>query len=302
MATINTGSHPKALWPGVRKFAMGEYAGRPTEYTQIFDVMQSNMAYEEDVETMGFGLPQVKSEGQATTYQGQNQGYIKRYTHVAYSSGYIVTREEMDDNLYLSRSFKRAKQLAFAFTTAKEMVAANVLNRAFNASYTGGDGVALLSNAHPTLAGNQSNIIAVAADLSEASLETVLVQIELAQNSRGLPIAIRGQKLIVSPSDAFNAERIVKSTLQNDTANNAVNAVKSMGLLPGGVAVNHYLTDTDAWFVKTDVSDGLMLFERTGYEFDQDNDFDTQNAKAKGYMRFSVGWTDWRTCYGSAGA
>jgi hypothetical protein len=299
---INTGSHPKALWPGVRKFAMGEYAARPTEYTEIFDMLSSSMAYEEDVETMGFGLPQVKGEGSATRYQDQNQGFIKRYTHVAYSSGYIVTREEMDDNLYLSRSFKRAKQLAFAFSTAKELVAANVLNRAFSTSYTGGDGAALLSASHSTLTGNQSNLIAVAADLSEASLESVLVQIELATNSRALPVAIRGQKLIVHPSEGFNAERIIKSSLQNDTANNAVNALKSRGMLPGGVVINHYLTDLDAWFIKTDVQDGLLGFDRTAYEFDQDNDFDTQNAKAKGYARYSFGWTDWRGLYGSPGA
>ena len=166
---------------------------------------------------------------------------------------------------------------------------------------TGGDGKEMLATDHPTLSGNQSNEMATSADLSEAALETILTQIMLAKNDRGLQIGIRPQKLIVDPTGAFEAERIIKSNLQNDTANNAVNAVKSMGLLPGGIVVNHYLTDTDAWFVKTNVSNGLMMFQRTPYEFTQDNDFDTMNAKAKGYERYSVGWTDWRSLFGSPG-
>lgn len=302
MSVITTGAHPKALWPGVHAFVMGEYDNHPVEYSQIFDMENSKMAYEEDVEITGFGLAQVKSEGAGAAYEGQTQGYTKRYTHVAYSKGYIVTREEMDDNLYKSRSFKRGKQLSFSFRTTKEIVAANILNRAFNSSYTGGDGKELLATDHPSLAGTWSNELAVAADLSEASLESILTQIMEAKNSKGLQIAIRGQKLIVAPAEAFNAERILKSALQNDTANNAVNAIKSMGLLPGGVCVNHYLTDSDAWFVKTSVSDGLRGFQRTPFEFTQDNDFDTMNAKAKGYERYSFGWTDPRGLYGSPGA
>lgn len=301
MSVITTGAHPKALWPGVRKFVMGEYSEHPTEYDKVFDMMSSKMAYEEDVETTGFGLAQVKSEGASVAYDTHSQGFTKRYTHVAYALGYIVTREELDDNLYKSRSFKRGKALAFSFRTTKEIVAANVLNRAFSNSYTGGDGVELISTAHPTLAGNQSNELAVAADLSEAALEDVLTMIMEAKNSRGLQIAIRGDKLIVPPALAFTAERIMKSTLQNDTADNAVNAIRSMGLLRGGVMVNHYLTDAGAWFVKTDAPDGLMGFQRTPFEFTQDNDFDTENAKAKGYERYSFGWTDWRSLFGSEG-
>lgn len=301
MAVITTGAHPKALWPGVRKFVMGKYDEHPTEYDQIFKVMGSKMAYEEDVETTGFGLVPQKAEGGATVYDTHSQGFTKRYTHVAYSMGYIVTREELDDNLYKARSFKRGEQLAFSFRTTKEIVAANVLNRATSNSYVGGDGVELLATTHPTLSGNQSNELAIPADLSEAALEELLTQIGEARNSRGLQIAIRGEKLIVPPALAFEAERIVKSNLQNDTANNAVNAIRSMGLLRRGIVVNHYLTDTDQWFVQTDVADGLMLFERTPFEFSQDNDFDTMNAKAKGYERYSVGWTDWRGVYGSPG-
>ncbi len=302
MSVITTGAHPKALWPGVHKFVMGQYETHPVEYSQVFDMEDSKMAYEEDVETTGFGLAQVKAEGAGAAYEGQSQGFIKRYTHVAYSKGYIVTREEMDDNLYKSRSFKRGAQLAFSFRTTKEIVAANILNRAFNSSYVGGDGKELLATDHPSLAGTWSNELAVSADLSEASLETLLTQIMEATNSKGLKIAIRGEKLVVPPALAFTAERIMKSTLQNDTANNAVNAIRSMGLLPGGVVVNHYLTDNDAWFVKTSVMDGMRGFNRTPFEFTQDNDFDTSNAKAKGYERYSFGWTDPRGLYGSPGA
>lgn len=302
MAVITTGAHPKALWPGVHAFVMGEYDQFPTEYTEVFEVENSKMAYEEDVETTGFGLAAIKTQGGATQYDTHSQGWTQRYTHVAYSLGFIVTREELDDNQYKSRAFKRGKALAFSFRTTKEIVAANILNRAFSSSYLGADAKELIATDHPSLAGTWSNEIAVDADLSEASLETILTQIATAKNSRGLQIALRGQKLIVPAALAFEAERIIKSNLQNDTANNAVNAVRSMGLLPGGTVVNHYLTDVDAWFVKTDAPNGLMMFQRTGYEFSQDNDFDTMNAKSKGYERYSVGWTDPRGLYASQGA
>lgn len=302
MTTITTGAHPKALWPGVHAFVMGEYDQFPSEYTQVFQVESSDMAYEEDVETSGFGLPQIKAEGAGTAYEGQTQGFTKRYTHVAYSKGFIVTREEIADNLYKSRAFNRGRMLSFAFRTAKEIVHANILNRAFNSSYTGGDGKELLATDHPSSAGTWSNELSVSADLSEASLETLLTQIMEAKNSKGLQIALKGMKLVVPAALAFTAERIMKSTLQNDTANNSINAIKSMGLLPGGAIVNHYLTDSDAWFIKTDVKNGLMSFTRQGYEFKMDSDFDTDNLKSKGYERYSAGWTDPRTMYGSPGA
>jgi len=299
---ITTGNHPKALWPGVNAFVMGKYNEHPKEYSQIFDVKTSKMAYEEQVQITGFGLAKVKAEGASSEYETHQQGWTKRYTHVAYSLGYIVTREEMDDNLYKSRSFDRGAMLTFSFMTSKEIVHANILNRAFNSSYLGGDGKELLATDHPSLAGTWSNELSTPADLSEASLEDILTQIETATNDNGHPVAIRGQKLVIHPSEAFNAERIIKSSLQNDTANNATNAIKSMGLLPGGIVVNHYLTDEDAWFVKTNVPNGLQSFQRQAFEFKRDNDFDTDNAKAKGYERYAVGFTDPRTLYGSAGA
>jgi hypothetical protein len=281
---------------------MGEYDQFPTEYPDIFDMKSSDMAYEEDVETTGFGLARVKAEGAAVEYDTHSQGFTKRYTHVAYALGYIVTREELDDNQYKSRSFKRGKALSFSFRTTKEIVGANVLNRGFTSAYAGGDGKELFATDHPTLAGNQSNELAIPADLSEAALEDLIIQIMQAKNSRGLQIAIRPRCLIVPPALSFTAERILKSTLQNDTADNAINAVRSMGVMPEGAKVNHYLSSDSAWFIKTNAPDGLMGFQRKAFEFTQDNDFDTMNAKAKGYERYTFGWTDFRGAYGSAGA
>jgi hypothetical protein len=299
---ISTGAHPKALWPGVHAFCMAQYNKFPEEYSKIFDEESSSLAYEEDVETTAFDLAQVKAEGAALAYTTHNQGFTKRYTHIAYALGYAVTKEEIADNQYEGKSFQRSALLAQSFRVTKEIVHANVLNRAFTSSYAGGDGKELLATDHPSLAGTWQNELTVAADLSEASLEDMLILIRTAKNSKGHPIALKAMKLIVPPQEQFNAERILKSTLQNDTNLNAVNAVKSMGLLPSGYMVGTYLTDTDAWFIKTNASNGLMSFKRQGYEFDTDNDFDTKNARASGYERYSVGWTDPRGLYGTPGA
>lgn len=299
---ITSGNHPKALWPGVNAFFGQEYKKHPLECEQMFDVKSSRKAYEEDVRVTGFGLAPVKSEGGSTTYTSDTQADVTRYTNVAYSLGYIVTREEMDDNLYEVVSRRRAAGLAFSMRTTKETVGANVLNRGFNSSFVGGDGQALFSAAHPSNAGAQSNLLTVAADLSEASLEALLIQIMNATNYEGLQIAIRGESLIVPPALAFEAERILKSTLRSGTDFNDVNAIRNMGLLPKGVVINHYLTDADAWFIKTDAPNGLTMFKRTAMEFTKDNDFDTSNAKAKAYERYSFGWSDWLGAFGTPGA
>lgn len=299
---ITTGNHPKALWPGLKAIYGREYAEHDQEWSKIFTVESSDKAYEEEVEVTGFGLAPVKTQGAPVSYDSETQGDVTRYTNVAYALGYIVTKEEIMDNLYEKVSKRRSQALGFSMRQTKENIHANILNRAFNSSYTGGDGVELLSTAHVTKSGTQSNELATAADLSETSLEDLLILVMQAKNSRGLKISLMGDKLIVPPQLAFEAERIIKSNLQNDTANNAVNAVKSMGLLPGGVVVNHYLTDADAWFVKTNAPRGLMHFNRVSAELTQDNDFDTENAKAKCYERYSAGWTDWRGLYGTPGA
>jgi len=299
---IGTGNHPAALWPGVNAFWGRMYKEHTTQYTEIFDVKSSGKAYEEDVEVTGFALAPVKAEGSAVSYDSETQGPTSRYTHVPYALGFIVTHEEIQDNLYEVVGKRRAGALAFSMRQTKENVGANVLNRAFNSSFTGGDGVELLSTAHPTLDGTQSNELATAADFSEAALEDLLIQINNAKNSRGLRISIQAQKLIVPPALMFDVQRVLKSELRVSTADNDINAVRSMGLLPGGFTVNNYLTDTDAWFLKTNVMNGLCCFNREKIGFGRDNDFDTMNAKAKAYERYSVGWTDWRGCYGSPGA
>lgn len=301
MSAITTGNHPKLLWPGLNAL-FGKYKDLPYEHTMVFDTNTSDKAYEEDVELPGFGLAPVKTEGGSVSYDTHSQGYISRYTNVTYGLGFIETIEAVEDNKYKERAQKRTKMLARSMRVTKETVMANIINRAFNAAFPGGDGVELISTLHPTLNGTQSNELAIAADLSEASLEDIFIQIMNATDSRGLRIRLMPKMLIVPPNLCFEAERIVKSNLQNDTANNAINAIKSKGMLPDGVMVWHYLTDTDAWFVKNDCPDALKLFNRRELGFTKDSDFDTDNFKHKATERFVGGWSDWRGLFGSSGA
>ena len=299
MAVINTGNHPKALWPGVAAWFGASYDKHAPEYPALFDTVTSNKQYEEDVEQTAFGLAPVKAEGAGTVYDQHQQGFIKRYVNVAYSLGYIVTHEELQDNLYTEVSMQRAASLAFAMAQTRENVGANVYNRATNSSYLGGDGIVLLSASHTAVGGTYSNLLSTAAALSEASLEDLCVQIMNATNSRGLRISLRAQRLIISTANVFEAERILKSDRQNDTANNAVNALRSKGAVPE-VAVNHYFTNSNYWFLRTNAPSGMKWLDREAVSFRKDTDFDTDNAKAKAYMRFSCGWTDPRGLYGSA--
>lgn len=298
--TITRSAHPAALWPGVKAWFGQTYDELPTEWDKIFSRETSDKAYEEVVEATGFGLAPVKPEAASIQYDTDSQGYKSRFTHLVYALGYIITREALEDNQYEQLSRRRSRALAFSMRQTTEIVHANIINRGFSSSYLGGDGVALFSAAHPTLGGQQSNLL-TAADLSEASLEDGLKVIAQTRNARGLNVASRANRLIVSTGDMFNAERIVNSNLRPGTANNDINAVKAMGLLPGGVVVNHYLTDLDAWFLQTDVDQGLMSFWRRAVELEKDNDFDTENAKAKASMRFAAGWADWRAIYGNPG-
>lgn len=295
---ITTGNHPKALWPGMHAFFGASYGEHPEEYREIFDVEKSSKNYEEDTLVTGFGLAPVKTEGGSVAYDSETQGYTKRYRHTVYGLGYIVTEEELEDNLYETVSRKRIKRLAFSMRQTKEIVSANVLNRAFTASYPGGDGKELLATDHPSLGGVWQNELSTAADLSEASLEDMVILIGQAKNDRGLNIALRPTKLIIPVNLQFEAKRILKSEQQSGTANNDINALKGMF----DYSVNHYLTDTDAWFLKTNCPNGLTMFDRRALEFKQDSDFDSANAKAKATMRFSVGWTDPRGMYGTPGA
>jgi hypothetical protein len=300
---IMTSNHPKALWPGVKAWWGKQYNDHKTEWTDLFDSYTSDKAYEEDVQIVGFGLVPVKNQGSAVTYDSEIQGPVTRYTHVAYALGYIVTHEELKDNLYTEVSMSRAASLARGFRQTKERVGANIYNRGFDSNYPGGDGVALFSTAHPnTSGGTYSNRLSVDADLSEAALEDMLIQIMNTTDDRGLLINLMAKSLHVSTSNWFNANRILKSTYQTETANNDINVIYATNALPMGIKMNHYFTDPDAWFVRTDCPNGLKYYEREAIVFDQDNDFDTMNAKAKGYERYSFGWTDPRAVFGSAGA
>ena len=302
MAVISTGNHPKALWPGVHGWFGAKYNEHETQYTKLFDVTTSNKKYEELVHQTGFGLAPVKPEGQSTVYDSHAQGYVSRGTNVAYSLGYVVTREELADNQYTEVSMRRAASLAFSMAQTREHVGANVYNRAFNGSYVGGDGVSLLSTAHPTVSGNQSNKLATPADFSESSLEDLTIQIMDATDARGLKISITPKCLVGPTALVYEFERVLSSNLRQGTDHNDINALRSLGVIPETV-VNNYLTDSDAWFIRTNgVESGLTWFDREQVEFTQDNDFDTDNAKAKAYMRFVPFWGDWRTLYGSEGA
>ena len=299
---ITTASHPKALWPGIKAWWGQVYDEHKEEYSQLFDSDTSSMNYEEDVQLTGFGLAPVKSEGSGVAYDSELQGFTTRYTHVAYALGYIVTKEELDDNLYEQVSRRRSAALAMSFRQTKENVGANIYNRAFNGTYLGGDGVALASTAHPnTSGGTFANKPSVDADLSEASLEDALTAIMGFQNDRGLLINVMPRSLVVARQNWWNANRIMKSAYTPTTANNAVNVLVATNALPEGIVMNHYLSSPNAWFVRTNIQNGLKYYSRVGIQFDQDNDFDTMNAKAKGYERYSFGWTDPRAIYGVNG-
>lgn len=300
---INTSSFAKALWPGVNAWYGKAYNEYPVEYTKLFDTFTSRRNYEEDVGISSFGLAVVKPEGAPIQYDSEQQAFITRYTHVVYALGFIITREIMDDDLYDVVGQRKAQGLAFSMRQTKEVVGANVYNRAFNSSYVGGDGVSMINASHPNLAGGVwSNTLATAADLSEAALEQACIDIAAFTNDRGLRIAVVPEQLVIPPSLEFEATRILKSQGRVGTDSNDINALNSMNKFRKGFVVNHYLTDNDAWFIRTDVKNGLKYFERKADEFNMDNDFDTDNAKFKAYSRYSFGWTDPRAIYGSAGA
>lgn len=301
---ITRSNHPDALWPGVKVWFGKEYAKWPALWNQMFEDMDSDKAYEKLIEATGFGLARKKPEGQSIEYDSDFEGTINILTHIVWGLGYIVTREEIEDDLYAEVSKTRGKSLNFSISTTIETVHANVLNYGFtnSAPYLGGDGVPLFSASHPTASGAQSNLL-TAADFSETALEDGLKQIAQTKNARGLNINPTAQKLFVSTADMFNAERVLASPLRTSTANNDINATRSMGMIPGGVVVNPYFTDLDAWFLKTNVPDGLTsLWRRRPGDLEKDNEFDTENAKAKSTVRFVAGWGDFRGVYGSAGA
>jgi len=302
---ITTGNISRLLVEGVKNVFGQAYEHHDKQFDRLFDTEQSRKAFEQDQQFEGFGLAPVKLEGAGVAYDSQQEGFSPKFQNLTYAKGFIVTKEAMDDNLY-NLFERRARALAFSMQQTKENVGANVYNRGFNSAFLmeGGDGKELFATDHingPSDNSTFSNELATPAALSEASLEDLLIQINEATDPRGLRIALKGQRLIVPPKLSFDAERILKSVLQNDTDTNAINALRSTGMLPGGYMTNNYLTSNTAWFVKTNAPDGMKYFTRQEVDFDQDMDFGTSNARFKADERYSFGWSDPRGAYGSAG-
>lgn len=308
MALITRASFAKALWPGLNKIYGNAYNKHPVEWKGLgFEQRKSKKAYEEDLGVSMFGLAEEKGEGSPISYDDARQTYLTRYVHVVYAKGFIVTREQYEDNQYPEISLRKASALAQGVRQTKEINAANIFNRAFDSSYLGGDGLELCSLLHThfyVTAGSSStwqNEPTVAADLSETALEQACIDISKWTDDRGLKIAVHPQGLCIPYELEFEASRILDNPNRPDTANRDINALVKMGKFPKGYSPNHYLTDTNAWFIKTGVANGLSMFQRRGMEFAQDNDFDTENAKYKATERYVFGWTDPRGVYGSPG-
>ena len=299
MGTITRSTFPDLLWPGIQAIFGTNYEKLDKEYTRIFDVRRSTKAYEKVTEATGLGLAHVKGEGQSIVYDTPGAGPTSVFTHVTYGLGYIITREAEEDNQYQEVAESNAANLPWSMNTTKEIVHANVLNRAFNSSYVGGDGQPMVADAHPTAAGTFDNLL-TAADFSESALEDALTAIATAKNSAGLPIALRAVRLIVGPAQIFNVTRILQSDGRAGSANNDLNAFKYLGMVPE-VVVNHYLDDPDAWFIQTNAPNGLISYQRRALQLENDTDFDTENRKHKATERYSAGWGDPRAIFGNAG-
>jgi hypothetical protein len=300
---ISRGQLVKELEPGLNALFGLEYKRYENQHTEIFDTENSDRAFEEEVMLSGFANAQVKPEGSGVTFDNAQETFTARYTHETIALAFSITEEAIEDNLYDRLASRYTKALARSMANTKQVKAANVLNNAFDegGSYNGGDGVALCSNAHPTIAGNQRNELATAADLNETSLEQSLIDINAFQDERGLKVAARGMKLIIPSELQFTAERLMKTQGRVGTADNDINAIKSMGMIPQGYVVNNYLTDTDAFFIKTDVPNGMKMFNRASIKTAMEGDFDTGNVRYKARERYSFGWSDWRGIFGSPG-
>jgi hypothetical protein len=293
----------KELEPGLNALFGLEYDRYEQEHTAVFDEESSDRAFEEEVMLGGFGTAPVKTEGGTIDYDDAQETYTARYTHETIALAFSITEEAIEDNLYDRLASRYTKALARSMSQTKQIKAAAILNDAFTAGASAiGDGVALCASTHPALSGNQSNVLATAADLNETSLEQILIDCAGLTDERGLKIAVRGTKLIIPKELQFIAERVLNSNLRPGTADNDTNAVNSMGMLPEGAVVNHYLNDTDAWFVKTDAPNGFKFFNRTPIKTAMEGDFDTGNMRFKARERYSFGVSDWRCVLGTGGA
>jgi len=293
----------KELEPGLNALFGLEYDRYDNEHTEIFDTESSDRAFEEEVMLSGFGQAPIKGEGAAITYDTSGESFTARYTHDTIALAFAITEEAVEDNLYDKLSSRYTRALARSMSNTKQVKGAAVLNNAFSSSFLGGDGVSLVNSAHPTVGGgNFSNTPTTQSDLNETSLEQALIDIAAFIDERGLKIALRGMKLIINPALQFTAERILKSEQRVSTADNDINALRSGGYLPSGFTVNHFLTDPDAFFIKTDAPNGLKHFVRSPIKTSMEGDFETGNVRYKARERYSFGWSDPRTLYGSQGA
>lgn len=293
----------KELLPGLNALFGLEYARYGEEHKEIFDTESSERSFEEETKLSGFSAAPVKNEGSAIAYDNAQEAWTARYNHETIALGFSITEEAIEDNLYDSLSARYTKALARAMAYTKQTKAAAILNNGFDTDYPGGDGVALFSASHPLVGGGtNSNIPSTPADLNETSLEAAVIQIAAWTDERGLLIAAKPKKLVVPPSLMFVATRLLETELRVSTADNDINAIKSNGSIPDGYTVNHFLTDPDAWFLTTDVPNGLKHFVRTPMAQSMDGDFDTGNVRYKARERYSFGWSDPLGMYGSEGA
>jgi len=293
----------KELLPGLNALFGLEYSRYGEEHKEIYETETSERSFEEETKLSGFSAAPVKQEGQAIAYDNAQEAWTARYNHETIAMGFSITEEAVEDNLYDSLSSRYTKALARAMAYTKQVKAANILNQGFNAGVTYGDGQALFSTTHPLISGGvNSNRPAVAADLNETSLEAAVIQIAAWTDERGLLIAAKPKKLIIPPALMFVATRLLETELRVGTADNDINALKNNGSIPGGYTVNHFLTDTNAWFLTTDVPNGLKHFVRTPMSNSMDGDFDTGNVRYKARERYSFGVSDPLGVYGSPGA
>jgi hypothetical protein len=293
----------KELLPGLNALFGMEYEKYGEEHAEIYETESSERSFEEETKLSGFGAAPTKSEGAAIAYDNAQEAWTARYNHETISMGFSITEEAIEDNLYDSLSARYTKGLARAMAYTKQVKAAAILNNAFDGSVTYGDGVELCSTAHPLVSGGtNSNEPATGADLNETSLEAAIIQIAAWTDERGLLIAAKPRKLVVPPDLQFVATRLLETELRTATADNDINAMRSMGSIPEGYTVNHYLTDTNAWFLMTDIPNGLKHFVRTPMQTSMDADFDTGNSRYKARERYSFGVSDPLAVFGSPGA
>jgi hypothetical protein len=293
----------KELLPGLNALFGMEYARYGEEHKEIYETETSERSFEEETKLSGFSAAPVKNEGSAIQYDNAQEAWSTRYNHETIALGFSITEEAVEDNLYDSLSARYTKSLARAMAYTKQVKAASVLNNGFSASYPGGDGVALFSTAHPLVSGGtNSNTPSTQVDLNETSLEAAVIQIAAWTDERGLLIAAKPKKLVVPPALMFTAKRLLDTELRVSTADNDINAIKQMGAIPEGYTVNHFLTDSNAWFLTTDVPNGMKHFVRTPLQNSMDGDFDTGNVRYKARERYSFGWSDPLGMWGSSGS